>query len=85
MDRFNRMSVKIKDLSDEIAIHHFSYDLPLGVFDDEVSHKPPKMMEEFRERAIEFTQMEDMQNFRAHNKELEPSMVVEKNTSKSSN
>ncbi|XP_027911679.1 uncharacterized protein LOC114170401 [Vigna unguiculata] len=66
LDRYNCMSVKIKDLSDEIARHHFSYGLQSqsGVFADKISRKKPKTMDEMRERATKFIQMEDMQEFR---------------------
>jgi len=69
-DRYNRMSVKIKDLSDEIARHHFSYGLQPGVFADKITEKP-KTMEEMRERAAKFIQMEDMQEFRVKKREKE--------------
>jgi len=65
------MSVKIKDLSDEIARHHFSYGLQPGVFTDKISRKKPKTMEEMRERATKFIQMEDMQEFRVKKREKE--------------
>ena len=71
LDRYNRMSVKIKDLSDEIARHHFSYELQPGVFADKISRKKPKIMEEMRERAAKFIQMEDMQEFRVKKRENE--------------
>ncbi|XP_027905887.1 uncharacterized protein LOC114165469 [Vigna unguiculata] len=71
LDRYNRMSVKIKDLSDEIARHHFSYGLQPGVFVDKISRKKPKTMEEMRERAAKFIQMEDMQEFRVKKREKE--------------
>jgi len=54
LDRYNRMSVKIKDLNDEIARHHFSYGLQPGVFADKISRKKPNTMEEMRERATKF-------------------------------
>ncbi|XP_027905607.1 uncharacterized protein LOC114165139 [Vigna unguiculata] len=71
LDLYNRMSVKIKDLSDKIARHHFSYGLQSGVFADKISHKKPKTMEEMRERATKFIQMEDMQEFRVKKREKE--------------
>jgi len=75
LDRYNRMSVKIKDLSDEIARHHFSYGFQPGVFADKISRKRPKMMEEMRERATKFIQMEDMQEFRVKKREKEDAAV----------
>ena len=75
LDRYNRMSVKIKDLSDEIARHHFSYGLQPGVFADKISRKKPKTMEEMRERAAKFIQMEDMQEFRVKKREKEDVVV----------
>ncbi|XP_027927449.1 uncharacterized protein LOC114184336 [Vigna unguiculata] len=71
LDRYNRMSVKIKDLSDEIARHHFSYGLQPRVFADKISRKKSKTMEEMRERAAKFIQMEDMQEFRVKKREKE--------------
>jgi len=71
LDRYNRMLVKIKDLSDEIARHHFSYGLQPGVFADKISRKKPKTMEGMRERAAKFIQMEDMQEFRVKKREKE--------------
>jgi len=71
LDRYNQMSVKIKDLSDEIARHHFSYGLQPGVFTDKISRKKPKTMEEMRERAAKFIQMEDMQEFQVKKREKE--------------
>jgi len=71
LDRYNWMSVKMKDLSDEIARHHFSYGLQPGVFADKISRKKPKTMEEMRERAAKFIQMEDMQEFRVKKREKE--------------
>ncbi|XP_027927464.1 uncharacterized protein LOC114184352 [Vigna unguiculata] len=75
LDRYNRMSVKMKDLSDEIARHHFSYGLQPGVFADKISRKKPKTMEEMRERAPKFIQMEDMQEFRVKKREKEDAAV----------
>jgi len=75
LDRYNRMSVKIKDLSDEIARHHFLYGLQPGVFADKISRKKPKTMEEMRERAAKFIQMEDMQEFRVKKREKEDAAV----------
>ena len=75
LDRYNRMSVKIKDLSDKIARHHFSYELQPGVFADKISRKKPKMMEEMRERAAKFIQMEDMQEFRVKKREKEDAAI----------
>jgi len=69
------MSVKMKDLSDEIARHHFSYGLQPGVFADKISRKKPKTMEEMRERAPKFIQMEDMQEFRVKKREKEDAAV----------
>ncbi|XP_027915918.1 uncharacterized protein LOC114175339 [Vigna unguiculata] len=63
LNRYNCMSIKIKDLSDEIVRHHFSYGLQPGVFTDKISRKKSKTMEEMRERATKFIQMEDMQEF----------------------
>ena len=71
LDRYNRMSVKIKDISDEITRHHFLYGLQPGVFADKISRKKPKTMEEMRERAAKFIQMEDMQEFRVKKREKE--------------
>ena len=65
------MSVKIKDLNDEIARHHFSYGLQPGVFVDKIRRKKPMTMEEMRERATKFIQMEDMQEFRVKKREKE--------------
>jgi len=49
LDWYNCMSVKIKDLSNEIAQHHFFYGLQSGVFVDKISRKKLKTMEEMRE------------------------------------
>jgi len=75
LDRYNRMLVKIKDLNNEIARHHFSYGLQPGVFADKISRKKPKTMEEMRERAAKFIQMEDMQEFRVKKREKEDAAV----------
>jgi len=71
LDRYNQMSVKIKGLSDKIARHHFSYGLQPGVFADKISRKKSQTMEEMRERAAKFIQMEDMQEFRVKKREKE--------------
>ncbi|XP_027911682.1 uncharacterized protein LOC114170403 [Vigna unguiculata] len=76
LDRYNRMSVKIKGLSDEIARHHFSYGLQPGVFADKISRKKPQTMEEMRERAAKFIQMEDMQEFRVKKREKEDAALT---------
>jgi len=75
LDRYNRMSVKIKDLSDEIARHHCSYGLQPGVFANKISRKKPKTMEEMRERVAKFIQMEDMQEFRVKKREKEDAAI----------
>ena len=41
------------------------------VFADKISRKKPKTMEEMRERAAKFIQMEDMQEFRVKKREKE--------------
>jgi len=73
------MSIKIKDLSDEITPHHFSYGLQPGVFVEKISRKKPKTMENMRERATKFIQMEDMQEFWVKKREKEDA-AVERNT-----
>jgi len=49
VDRFNKILVQIKDLSDEIARYQFSTRLQPGVFADKINNKPPRKMEEMRE------------------------------------
>jgi len=49
LNRYNRMSVKIKDLSDEITRHHFFYGLQPDIFANKTNRKKPKTMEEIRE------------------------------------
>jgi len=46
MERFNKMSVKIKNLSDEIVRHHFTTGLKSNPFADKICRKPPKSMDE---------------------------------------
>jgi len=64
MDRFGCITVQICNLNPEVSLHFMLRTLRLGKFADSLCKKPPSSMDELRERAKGYIQMEKMSKFR---------------------
>ena len=64
MDKFSRIVVQIRNLNPKVALHSMLIALQPGKFADNLCKKPPNSMDELRERAKGYIQMEEMSRFR---------------------
>ena len=64
MERFNRMTLEIKDLNPAVALHHLTTALKPGPFVNSLCKKPPVDMDDLRRRADKYMQMEELHDFR---------------------
>ncbi|XP_020202501.1 uncharacterized protein LOC109788233 [Cajanus cajan] len=64
MKHFASISVKIRNLNPEVALHAMLMALKPGPFVDSLCRRPPPDMEELRARAVGYIQMEEHSAFR---------------------
>nr|KYP44995.1 hypothetical protein KK1_033456 [Cajanus cajan] len=64
MERFAGISVKIRNLNPEAALHSMLMTLKPGPFVDSLCRRPPPNMDELRGRAAGYIQMEEHAEFR---------------------
>lgn len=64
MERFGKMTLKIKNLSLEVTLHHLVTALKPGPFSDNLCKKPATNLEELRRRATKFMELEELKEFR---------------------
>ncbi|XP_014490820.1 uncharacterized protein LOC106753514 [Vigna radiata var. radiata] len=71
MDRFQKIVRRVKGLSTKLALQHVMPGLRPGPFKDSICRKPPKTMEELRQRTADEIRVEDMkQNYRKELQEM---------------
>ncbi|XP_047146964.1 uncharacterized protein LOC124819483 [Vigna umbellata] len=71
MDRYQKTVRRVKALSPELALHYILPALKPGPFKDSVCRRPPKTMEELRERAADEIRVEEMKlSYKKENQEL---------------
>ncbi|XP_020240038.1 uncharacterized protein LOC109818907 [Cajanus cajan] len=64
MERFASLSVKIRNLNPEVALHSMLMALKSGPFVESLCRRPPPNMDELRARAAGYIQMEEHAEFR---------------------
>jgi len=64
MERFRRVALGIQNLSPEVTMHHMITALKPGPFADSLCKKPATNLDELRQRASKFMQMEELKEFR---------------------
>ncbi|XP_068490511.1 uncharacterized protein [Phaseolus vulgaris] len=64
MERFGKVALGIRNLSPEITMHHMITALKPGPFADSLCKKPAINLDELRQRASKFMQMEELREFR---------------------
>jgi len=71
MERFNKLSLSIKNLMPKITMHHLILALRPGQFTNSLVKKPTNNLNELRNWATKFMQIEELHDFhknaRAHN------------------
>lgn len=63
MDRFGKVALKIRRLIPEVAIHHLITTLWLGPFADNLAMHPTSDMDDLRQRATKYMQVEELREF----------------------
>jgi len=63
MERFNKLSLRIRNLMPEIAMHHLNSTLRPSQFTDSLIKKPAKNLDELQNRATKFMQIEELRDF----------------------
>ncbi|XP_020238557.1 uncharacterized protein LOC109817649 [Cajanus cajan] len=66
MERFANVSIKIRNLNPEVALHSMLMALKPGPFVDSLCRHQPATMDELRARAARYIQMEEHAEFRNH-------------------
>ncbi|XP_068483323.1 uncharacterized protein [Phaseolus vulgaris] len=64
MERFGKVALGIRNLSPEVTMHHMITALKPGPFADSLCKKPATNLDELRQRASKFMQMEELREFR---------------------
>jgi len=63
MERFGKIALNIRNLSPEVAMHHMVTALKPGLFSDNLCKKPVMNLDELRQRAAKFMQLEELREF----------------------
>jgi len=64
MERFGRVALSIRNLSPEVSMHHMITALRPGPFANSLCKKPTVSLDELRQHATKFMQMEELRDFR---------------------
>jgi len=64
MERFRRMTLRIRNLSPEVALHHLMTALKPRLLSNTLCKKPVSNPEELRKRVVKFMELEELQEFR---------------------
>jgi len=65
MERFGRVALSIRNLISEVAMHHMVTALRLGPFVNSLCKRPAANLDELRERATKFMQLEELLCFKS--------------------
>ncbi|XP_020220974.1 uncharacterized protein LOC109803701 [Cajanus cajan] len=68
MERFGKMTLAIRNLDPAIAMHHLTTALRPGPFVNSLRKKPPHDLDDLRQRATKYMQMEELAEFRNQNR-----------------
>ncbi|XP_020222112.1 uncharacterized protein LOC109804693 [Cajanus cajan] len=68
MERFGKMTLSIQNLDPAVAMHHLTTALQPGPFVNSLCKKPPGDLDELRQRATKYMQMEELAEFRSQNR-----------------
>uniref|UniRef100_A0A151UDX0 Retrotransposon gag domain-containing protein n=1 Tax=Cajanus cajan TaxID=3821 RepID=A0A151UDX0_CAJCA len=68
MERFGKMTLFIRDLDLAVAMHHLTTALRPGPFVNSLCKKPPRDLDDPRQRATKYMQMEELAEFRSQNR-----------------
>jgi len=63
MERFEKVALSIRNLSPKVSMHHMITALKPGPFFDSLCKKPATNLDELRQRATKFMQMEKLKEF----------------------
>ena len=64
MERFGKVALSIRNLSPEVTMHHMITTLKPRPFVDSLCKKPATNLDELRQRASKFMQIEELREFR---------------------
>nr|KYP31978.1 hypothetical protein KK1_047453 [Cajanus cajan] len=70
MERFGKMTLSIRNLDPAVAMHHLTTALRPGPFVNSLCKKPPRDLDDLRQRATKYMQMEELAEFRSHTKNI---------------
>jgi len=65
MESFGKVALNIRNPSPEVAMHHMVATLKPGSLSDSLCKKPTMNLDELRQRAAKFMQLEELKEFRA--------------------
>ncbi|XP_020203550.1 uncharacterized protein LOC109789096 [Cajanus cajan] len=68
MERFGKMTLSIRNLDPAVAMHHLTMALRPGPFVNSLCKKPPRDLDDLRQRATKYMQMEELAEFRSQNR-----------------
>ena len=64
MDRFSKVTMSIRNLSPDVAMHHMLTTLRPGPFADNLCMQPADSLDKLRKRATKYMQLEELREFR---------------------
>ncbi|XP_020208719.1 uncharacterized protein LOC109793671 [Cajanus cajan] len=68
MERFGKMTLSICNLDPAVAMHHLTTALRPRPFVNSLCKKPPRDLDDLRQRATKYMQMEELAEFRSQNR-----------------
>ncbi|XP_020217688.1 uncharacterized protein LOC109801105 [Cajanus cajan] len=68
MEQFGKMTLSIRDLDPAVAMHHLTRALRPGPFVNSLCKKPPRDLDDLRQRATKYMQIEELAKFRNQNR-----------------